>query len=186
MDPDQAIRLNDANVEQIERLLHEKVQIWAEHIVLTPLWWFGVILSIAPWIVWYCIRERQCTDRILYAGLFVMCISMMLDIVGDQFGYWHYRYNVLPLVPTYFPWDLTLMPVTVMLLLQYKPGANPLLKALFFSLLTSYAAEPFFAWLQVYQIADWRYSYSVPIQFAIYLFAHYLTRRYQFQPLERI
>ncbi|AEI43746.1 CBO0543 family protein [Paenibacillus mucilaginosus] len=143
MDRDQAIRLNDANVEQIERLLHQKVQIWAEHIVLTPLWWLGVALSIVPWIVWYCIRERQCTDRILYAGLFVMCLSLMLDIVGDQFGYWHYRYNVLPLVPTYFPWDLTLMPVTVMLLLQYKPGANPLLKALFFSLLTSYAAEPF-------------------------------------------
>lgn len=52
------------------------------------------------------------TDRILYTGFFVMVISLVLDILGDQLGFWHYRFNVIPVLPTYFPWDLTLMPLT--------------------------------------------------------------------------
>lgn len=42
---------------------------------------------------------------------------------------------------TYFPWDLTLMPVSIMVLLQIKPTANPWLKAIVFALFASYAAE---------------------------------------------
>jgi hypothetical protein len=73
--------------------------------MFSNLWWFGVFLSIVPWIAWFAFRKKQSTDRLLYAGFFVMVISLVLDVLGDQFGLWHYRFNVIPVLPTYLPWD---------------------------------------------------------------------------------
>jgi hypothetical protein len=123
------VQLIDENVSQIEKLIHQKIDIWSTHVLFSGLWWFGVGLSIVPWIIWYLIRDKQSSDRLLYAGLFVMVISLVLDVLGDQWGFWHYRFNVIPVLPTYAPWDLTLMPITVMLLLQIKPQYNPFYKS---------------------------------------------------------
>ena len=178
------VSIIDENVNQIEHLIDEKIQIWFEHVLFTPLWWFGVILSILPWIIWFLFRKKNSTDRLLYAGFFVMVISLVLDVLGDQFGLWHYRYNVIPVLPTYLPWDLTLMPIAVMVLLQIKPQVHPLIKAVFFALTTSYVVEPIITWMKIYQPVHWNYTYSIPIQIVIYLTAHYLSRRTKFSKLE--
>jgi hypothetical protein len=75
------------------------------------------------------------------------------------------------------------MPVGIMTLIQAKPKINPWFKAILFALATSYLAEPFFHWLTVYEPSHWRYSYSVPIQVAIYMCAHYISRRSNFSDL---
>jgi hypothetical protein len=73
-----------------------------------------------------------------------MIIAALLDILGAQMGLWHYRYEVVPLLPSYFPWDFTLMPITLMLFIQIKPNRNPWMKAIIFALISSFIAEPFF------------------------------------------
>ncbi|WP_346426583.1 CBO0543 family protein [Bacillus sp. Y1] len=80
-----------------------------------------------------------------------MIVSLCLDVVGDQFGFWHYRFNVMPVLPTYFPWDVTLMPVSVMFILQIKPNLNPVIKAILFAIFSACIAEPFFHWV----CSDW-------------------------------
>jgi len=175
-------KLIDGNIEQIHTLIKVKVDIWKEYVVFSELWWFGLGLSIIPWIIWYIFRKKNSTDLILYAGFFVIIIALALDILGDQFGLWHYRFNVIPIVPTYFPWDITLMPVSVMIFLQIKPNANVWVKAILFALFSAYLAEPFFHWIGVYAPTKWKYTYSIPIQMLIYLIAHYLTRRAKFSP----
>lgn len=173
----------DRNQVQIEHLIEKKIQIWIDYVLFSGLWWMGLGLSIIPWIIWFVIRKKDSMDRLLYIAFYVMSISVLLDIVGDQIGLWHYRYHVIPVLPTYFPWDITLMPLTVITLLQVKPRVNPWFKAIFFALLSSYGAEPFFEWLSVYEPVNWRYSYSVPIQIAIYMIAHYLSKRERFAKL---
>ncbi|MGM0903051.1 MAG: CBO0543 family protein [Bacillota bacterium] len=180
---EQVIKLTDKNVNEIHELLQQKIQIWSEHVLLSGLWWFGVVLTIVPWIIWFFIREKQSTDRLLYVGFFVMVISLVLDVLGDQLGYWHYRYNVIPVLPTYAPWDITLMPLTIMVLLQIKPKVNPIIKAILFALVASYIAEPIIEWMGIYNPVNWKYSYSVPIHILIYLTAHYFSRRKQFSGL---
>jgi hypothetical protein len=180
---EEVVQLIDENVDQIHILIQEKIEIWSNDVLYSPLWWFGVCLSVIPWIIWIILRKNDSTDRLLYAGFFVMTISIVLDVLGDQLGLWHYRYNVIPVLPTYFPWDITLMPVTIMLLIQYKPNINPWVKAIFFSIVTSFVAEPIIEWMEIYQPLTWKYIYSVPIQLIIYLTAHYITRRDQFSKL---
>jgi len=177
------VKLVDENHEQIHKLILEKQEIWLQHVLFSGLWWLGVGLSIIPWMIWFIFRPKDSTDRILYVGFFVMGIALALDVFGDQFGFWHYRYNVIPIVPTYFPWDITLMPVSVMILLQIKAKTNPLLKALCFGLVSGYLAEPFFHWVGIYVPTHWRYTYSVPIQMVIYLTSHYFSRRTKFSML---
>jgi hypothetical protein len=177
------IELIDKNQNGIEHLIDKKIQIWTDYVLFSGLWWMGVGLSIIPWIIWFVIRKRDSTDRLLYIAFYVMAIAVVSDILGDQFGLWHYRYHVIPVIPTYFPWDITLIPVTMITLIQIKPNMNPWFKAVFFSLLASYLAEPFFDWLGVYEPDNWRYSYSVPLQIIFYMSAHSLSKRNQFSKL---
>jgi hypothetical protein len=178
------IEMIDENVGKIDELVNQKIDIWFEHVLYSDLWWMGVAFSVIPWIIWIIIRKRDSTDRLLFVGFYVMVISVISDIMGDQLGLWHYRFNVIPFLPTYFPWDTTLMPLCIITLIQFKPKLNPWYKAIFFALTTSYVAEPFFKWLTVYQLIHWRYSYSVPIQFAIYMSAHWLSQRKQFAKIK--
>jgi hypothetical protein len=181
---DSIISMQDKNFYKTEELIDQKIEIWQEHVLFSGLWWFGVALSIIPWIIWFLIRKKQSTDRIMYAGFYIMAISTLLDILGDQIGVWHYRFHVVPTLPTYFPWDVTLMPVSVMILLQFFPKLNPWLKAIFFALLTSYIAEPLFNWLGIYEPNAWRYSYSVPIQILLFMSAYWLSLRSKFSSYE--
>ncbi|OLS41132.1 CBO0543 family protein [Bacillus sp. MRMR6] len=182
---EKTIEITDEVKNQIEMLIHKKIEIWFEHVLFTGLWWMGVGLSTIPWVLWFIFRKKESTDRLLYAGFYVMTISLILDVLGDQLGFWHYRFNVMPILPTYFPWDITLMPVAILFLLQVKPNINPWIKAVFFALITSYLAEPFFHWIDVYAPMAWKYTYSVPIQIFIYMTAHYLSSRNQFAPLKK-
>jgi len=168
---------------QIEQMMQVKIEQWFDFVLFSPLWWLGVILSVVPWFLWFLFRNKQSTDRLLYAGLFVMTVSLVFDVTGDQLGLWNYRYNVVPFLPTYLPWDLTLVPLAILLLLQVKPQANPYLKAILFALLTSYVGEPIFTFLSIYDPVNWRLTFSVPIYFLIYLGAHFLTRRDSFRKL---
>jgi hypothetical protein len=180
---EEVIKIIDSNHNQIEQLIDKKIQIWLDHVLFSGLWWMGVALSIIPWILWFVIRKRDSTDRLLYIAFYIMSVAVVLDILGDQLGVWHYRYHVIPVLPTYFPWDITLMPLTIIILLQIKPAINPWYKAIFFAILASYGAEPFFEWIGIYVPTNWRYSYSVPIQIAIYMSAYFLSRRNNFTSL---
>lgn len=142
----------DENIERTYETIREKIQIWHDYVIFTDLWWFGVALTIVPWVIWYWTRPKQSTCRLLFVSLYVSTLSIVLDVIGDQLGLWHYRFHVIPLLPTYVPWDLTLMPVTILFLLQIKPHWNPFVKALIFGLGSAYIGEPFFHWLRIYEI----------------------------------
>lgn len=88
-----------------------------------------------------------------------------------------------PTIPSFFPWDITLMPVFVMLLIQFKPHIHFIWKALFFGLVVSFVVEPFYEWIGHYDAVHWKHIYSLPIYIIIYIIADWLTKRKSFEPL---
>ena len=102
--------------------------IWFEYVFLSWQWWFCVILSIIPWILWWKFRKKESTHRLLYGAFFMMFISMFLDSFGAELGYWDYRYEPLPFLPSFVPWDLSLLPISFLILVQIKPTISPILK----------------------------------------------------------
>ncbi|RXJ02404.1 hypothetical protein DS745_06785 [Anaerobacillus alkaliphilus] len=167
------------NKEKIEELYkqvsiqtYEKLDIWKDTILFTWQWWIGVGLSIIPWILWIIFRRKESTLRLLTVGFFVMFLSTFLDSIGVQLGLWYYTHAPLPLIPAFFPWDTTLMPIVIMGLIQFKPKLSPYIKGLIFAGLTSYVGEPLFIWLELYKPIAWKHIYSFPIYFLIYLISN--------------
>jgi hypothetical protein len=152
---------------------------WKNEVYLTWEWWLGVALTALPWILWLIFRKKESTDRLLYAGFFVSLISLALDGIGIQLGAWNYLKPVTPVIPSYLPYDLALMPVMVMFLIQLFPKRNPWLIGLNFGLLTSFVGEPIFEYLKIYEPKYWKHWFSLPIYTVIYFVAYKLASRNQ-------
>ncbi|MDR3586272.1 MAG: hypothetical protein P4L59_13270 [Desulfosporosinus sp.] len=162
---------------------NDMISLWLTHTFLTWQWWFGVSLTIVPWVLWILFRKNESTNRLLFVGFFVMLISSWLDLMGILFGLWSYYRNVVPFSPAFIPWDFTLLPVTIMFLLQIKPKISPLIKAITFSVFSSFMAEPFFVWIGTYNPKHWRHIYSFPIFIAIYLVSDWISKGVHFEKL---
>ena len=112
-----------------------------------------------------------------------MVISLTLDSLGMQVKMWHYLYPIVPYIPAYLPYDMTLMPVSIMFLLQFKPDINPIYKGVAFGFLAAFVGEPFFKWLDIYDPLKWKYIYSFPFYILIYLGADWISKRTHFEKL---
>ena len=176
--------LIDKAYAEIARVNIEFFPIWKEHVFLKPFWWISLALTVFPWAFWLYFRKKESTNRLLFAGFFVMLISSYLDFLGISYGLWDYHAKLAPHFPTFIPWDLSLMPITIMIFIQVKPKVSPFLKGLLFSGITAFVIEPVLVWLDYYHIINWKYLYSFPIYFVIYLVAHRLSKRKNFDNVD--
>ena len=176
-------RRTEAVYNSISQANVEMIKVWVKYSFLTWQWWSGVCLAIIPWVLWMIFRKKESTYRLLFVGFFVMLIASWLDLMGILFGLWSYYFNVVPFSPAFFPWDFTLLPVSIMFLLQIKPTFSPIIKAIGFSVFSSFMAEPFFVWIGVYNPKHWRSIYSFPIYIVIYLVSDWFSKRMPFKQL---
>ncbi|MBC9786642.1 hypothetical protein H1S01_19550 [Heliobacterium chlorum] len=175
--------INDSVI--ISQMNSEYITLWKENVFLTSRWWITVALLILPWIIWLTFRKRESTHRLLYAGFWVYLISSILDAAGVAFGLWCYVVTPLPYLHSFFlPWDGSVLPVVVMLMIQIKPKLPSYLKAAIFALGSSFIAEPLAIWVKIYQPLTWRHYYGVPIYFVIYLLAHWMSKRKEFKRIQ--
>lgn len=158
--------------------IHDDIEtLWREKMVFTWHWWLDVALAVLPWLLWIIVRDRKRQHSLFYAGLYTMLAATLLDMAGVSQGGWNYNTFLLPYFPEYFPWDLTVMPVTAMLFYQYFPRINALIKGVVFGALAAYVVEPIFIWLGVYEASGWEHHYSLPIYFVIYMFGYWFYKR---------
>ncbi|WP_174615965.1 CBO0543 family protein [Virgibacillus ihumii] len=161
----------------------EKFQIWLDHILFTWRWWLGIAIILACLWICYYLSRNESGNRLLFVGFFTALVAAGLDLIGVFFGLWEYRYEVFPSIDTYLPWDLLVVPTLVMVLIRFKPQVNPLVKALVLGAVTSFIGLPFLNWLGLYELLNWNYIYSFPIQVVIYLLADAVSRVEKFAPL---
>lgn len=157
---------------------------WMKGTIFTWHWWLLVALTVLPWVFWIFWHKKDSTNRLLYAGFFSILVAKLLDVLGATFGFWEYTAKVIPLMPPLFPWDSTLMPVTVMTFIQYKPKISPYIKAITFAAIASFVMEPAAVWLGLYKPLLWKHIYSFPIFAVIYLAANWLSRRERFEQIQ--
>lgn len=165
--------LLDNIYQQMTSLSRELMKIWLGSILFSWRWWFGIILTLVPWILWIKFHDKTKTSRLTFVGLFAACTTNFLDIIGLSFGLWHYDWKVFPFIASYIPWDYALFPVSVMFLVQIKPKMNSWLKGIIFSFFCAYIFEPLFVWLKMYHVLKWHNYYS----FFIYIILFYIYNR---------
>jgi len=164
------------HMEVAYNLIHQADQImtmlWLKDVLYGWRWWLQLGLSSIPWILWFMFHKKDSKDRLLYASLFVILISSWFDVLGILFGLWSYYYPVVPFSPAFVPWDFSLLPVITMAFLQFKPEISPYLKAVIYSAIGSFLAQPLFVWMGYYHPKHWEHYYSFPIFIVIYLIAY--------------
>lgn len=157
------------------------IKYWLENVLWTWRWWLGLFLTTVPWGIWYMIRKKDSTHRLLFVAFFIMLITSWLDLVGILFGTWFYKEAVIPISPSFIPWDITLLPVSVLVFLQFKTNISPFIKAVIFSGISSFAIQPLFVILGFYVPTHWHHYYSFPIFIIIYILADWISKRRKFE-----
>ncbi|MGG4555463.1 CBO0543 family protein [Paenibacillus humicus] len=107
----------------------------------------------------------------------MIIVSSWLDQLGIAMGLLHYHWEVIPFMPANFPWNFSLLPVTVMFLHQYKSGIHPLFKALLFGGFSAFVAEPVSQMADLYHPVHWKHTYSFPIYVWLYLLASSIAKK---------
>jgi len=154
----------------------EYLDFWLKNTLFHWDFFLSLAFTIIPLLLWIKFRKKESTARLLFVGFFVAIVSSWLDFLGVAFGKWYYTGKVIPTIPSYIPWDFVIIPVFIMLLIQYKPHWSPILKGLLFSGVSSFVGEPLFKWLGFYVLVDWSPFYSFPIYLVIYLISSRLSK----------
>ncbi|MGN7398588.1 CBO0543 family protein [Cytobacillus praedii] len=110
--------------------------------LFTWSWWIALAMLVVPWFLWAIFRKRESSARLLFAGFIIMLLSTYLDGIGVDFGKWTYPVKVIPLPTISYSFRNSVIPVTIMFLIQFKPHINPFYKALGFGAFGAYVGMP--------------------------------------------
>ncbi|WP_085522910.1 CBO0543 family protein [Tuberibacillus sp. Marseille-P3662] len=162
---------------KLSDLYGEKQALWKEYVVFNWHWWLGIALVLIPIIIWIKIRDRKNTYKLLISGAFASLVAIYLDSTGHFYHWFDYQYDVFPAASNYLPWDFVLIPVSIMLFIQYQPQANPFLKGFIYSALLAFLGLPLLTYLDLYSIYNWNYIYSFIILYIIFLMANWIYKK---------
>ena len=175
---------NTHKIEEFYRIVHKANEAyftyWKEHTFLHWDWWLSVGLTVLPWVIWWRWTDKANRARFMFTAFFIVIVCSWFDFCGVALGLWYYAGKVIPTIPSYAPWDFALFPVTMTLLIQFRPHISPLKKAIFYGLMVAFIGEPIFEWTGLYTKTHWQYSYSFPIYMLIYLSANWVSKRESF------
>ncbi|OPX90081.1 MAG: hypothetical protein A4E53_01296 [Pelotomaculum sp. PtaB.Bin104] len=148
---------------------------WMNDIVFTWHWWLLVALFIIPWLVWWKVVDRKKIFEILTYGFMVMIMSSLFDAIGVENDLWEYHYQFIPLLDVFIVYDVSVIPVTYMLIYQYfSTWKSFTIASIVVSGMFSFVSEPILVWLNYHDLFKWEYFYSFPIFIVIAITLKYL------------
>ncbi len=150
-------------------------QYWKENALFTPQWWFLLVLMILPWYIWWKAVDKRRVLKILAFGFLITVIVSIFDKLGSVLGLWAYPYNLFPVGLRLYPMDLSVLPVTYMLLYQYAPKWKKYIIITTIFGLSGIVVEYLFIWMGIYRVIHWHPLISVPIYIAIAILCKWLV-----------
>ncbi|MBM7600225.1 hypothetical protein JOC34_002616 [Virgibacillus halotolerans] len=152
-------------ITEIQRhLLEANYHYWIEHVLFSFNWWFLLVLSIVPWIIWWQVVDKTRLLEISLMGTLAIILAITFDTAGYSLVLWSYGYKLVQMTPSLSSIDLALLPVAYMLIYQLFPKWKSYFIAhVIFSVGGSFVMEPLFVWMGIYTLHGWQYIYSFPI-----------------------
>ncbi|WP_078410630.1 CBO0543 family protein [Priestia abyssalis] len=164
--------------QKIKEMNEMMAEHWSDHFVFSAKWWFLLILTVAPWFLWWKVVDKTRIMEILLYGFLIIITSTFLDILGWNYSFWVYPNNLLGLCTPLVPIDYTLFPIFYMLVYQYFSSWKSFSIVLFImSALFAFVLEPFAEWMSFYKPLNWHSIYSFPGYFLMGMFLKWLVLR---------
>lgn len=148
--------------------LHDLVYAsWRENL-FTSRWFLLVGLVIAMYTIWWILVDRTRLRTLLLYGSLVAVTRVILDItVAINLGRWVYAVSLLPIAPDIFIHDLTITPLTYIMVYQYSHNWKQFWIAnLIGSSFIFYGLLPLFEYLKIFRgFPDWTLTDSFLVIF---------------------
>lgn len=158
-----------------QQLTDMRSEYWIQHDLFSMQWWLLIILLVLPWFVWWWLVDKTRIKNILLLGFLSSTPIVLLDDIGIQLQLWSYPYQLVKMVPRLNPIDFSVLPVLYMLLYQYfRSWKLYLLGSVIMALSFSYIAEPIFVRLNIYDLDNWKFTYSLPIYIGLAIFIRWI------------
>lgn len=114
------VLISNKQILEISGKLNDLIETqWLNQIFLSPAWFFHVFLILFTYVLFFFLVDKRRIIEILLFGSLVAVAFSVYDAIGEQLGYWATLKRVFPIHPNFFLGDLTLIPLTAMLVYQY-------------------------------------------------------------------
>ncbi|MGI6453054.1 MAG: CBO0543 family protein [Syntrophomonadaceae bacterium] len=134
-------------------------------------WWVLLATLIIPLVIWWKLVDKDRFFQIAFFGFLAFLIALETDMLGHQLGLWHYPHRLVFIGPRLMEIDISLFPVTYMLVYQYfQSWKRYLIAAAIVTLTFSFVGEPLLVYMGIYELITWKHWYSLPIYFLIFVF----------------
>jgi hypothetical protein len=185
-----ALNTLDQDYEKISdlqsQLIPLKINFWIQNDLFKLHWWILLIVTILPWFIWWKYVDRSKFNMLITYGLLWMIISTLLDDIGISLGLWQYPLELFSFVPPLFPADITILPITYMLIFQYYPKKCSFFVAILSSaIIFAFIIEPIFIWFNFYRpSSSWKHYYTLIVIIFLSYIIKWITIKLQ-DPVRR-
>lgn len=144
-----------------DKLTQLNLEGWLENELFTWNWWLLLVFALLPWIIWIKFVDRKSLMEILLFGTFICIPTVFLDVIGYNYKLWDYPITFIPNIPRAIPFDMSMIPVSYMLLYQYFSTWKTYM--IFLVVLAgsfAFIGEPFSVWANLTFYFKWHYVFS--------------------------
>lgn len=153
--------------ELFEQYSHAKWEYWLNETLFTPNWWILFVTTIGLFIIWVTILDKKRFFEIVTYGFMVLTIALLGDTIGLWLSLWKYPDSLTP-VPQIVEIHTAQMPIIYMIIYQYfSKWRTFLIVAAINAIVLAFILEPILVWLEIYELYQWKYIYSVVPYFVI-------------------
>ncbi|MDN4494709.1 CBO0543 family protein [Ureibacillus aquaedulcis] len=147
-------------VQISQQYRNARVEYWLSETLFNFSWWILLVTTLGLFVIWVILLDKKRVFEILSYGFLVTTISSILDIIGIYLMLWRYNHT---LTPFSIPIEIHIiqMPIIYMIIYQYfNPWKTFLLAIIINAFFFAFILEPLLVWLQVYELYNWKHSYS--------------------------
>jgi hypothetical protein len=138
---------------------------WKTQLVTVKYWGIVAFIVIA-YMVWFRLTDKRRLVDLMFYGSLIAVMRGLIDLAGVTTGAWMYKERLLPLSPSVFLQDWTIMPLTYMLVAQYSANWRQffLWNAVGTAFLTG-LDMPIMVSLGILQFMNWGYIQSFGVMY---------------------
>ncbi|WP_186579443.1 CBO0543 family protein [Aquibacillus kalidii] len=161
-------------IEQLrEQTKHLNEERWLDYSLFTWNWWLLCFFLFISIIIWILLVDRKRMIEILLFGMIITFITIYMDSIGKELGFWVYPIELSPFGHRAIAFDAGMVAVAFMLIYQYFDRWKSFIIALIgMALIFAFIGEPFAHWAELVLYIKWKYIYS----FIYYILVGILVR----------
>lgn len=154
-------------IELFGQYKNAKWEYWLNETLFNSNWWILFVTTAGIFIVWVIILDKKRFFEIVTYGFMVTTIALLGDTIGLWLSLWAYPDSLTP-VPEILEIHTAQMPIIYMIIYQcFSKWRTFLIVAAINAIVFAFILEPTLVSLEIYELYQWKYIYSVVPYFII-------------------